>query len=85
MNAPKAPYISTVHYHIRRSSSPLLDWQAFETPEEAEAVAKNLVRGGETYTIELAAVDCKRCLQAFEEALRRQAAHNDAKKKARIF
>jgi hypothetical protein len=40
------------HYHIRWSGKDLLDWQRFNTPEEAKARARQLVRLGETYTIE---------------------------------
>lgn len=40
------------HYHIRWSGKSLLDWQRFDTPEEAKASARKLVRHGETYTIE---------------------------------
>lgn len=38
------------HYHIRWSSSKL-DWQIFNTQEEAEAAAKELVLPNERYTI----------------------------------
>ena len=40
------------HYHIRWSGKELLDWQRFSTPEEARTRARQLVRLGETYTIE---------------------------------
>lgn len=40
------------HYHIRWSGKELLDWQRFNTPAEAKASARQLVRLGETYTIE---------------------------------
>lgn len=77
----KAAYALKFHYHIRWSTSTLLDWQAFDRLTEAEAVAKHLVRGDETYTIEAFGADCKRCL--FEDSLRRNAAYDDARK-ARI-
>ena len=40
------------HYHIRWSGNVQLDWERFDTPAEAEAAAKQLLRHGETYTIE---------------------------------
>jgi hypothetical protein len=48
------------HYHIRWSESKL-DWDIFDTPEEAEAAAKQLVLPNETYTIEQFDGDCPRC------------------------
>lgn len=77
----KAAYTVKFHYHICWSGSSL-DWQAFDSSTEAEAVAKQLVLGDETYTIEAIGGGCKRCLQAFVEALMRQAAYDDAKKNA---
>lgn len=79
----EAAYTLKVHYHIRWSGSSL-DWQAFDSFKEAEAAAKQLVRGDEIYTIEAVGGGCKRCLQAFEEALMRQAAYDDAKKNAHV-
>ena len=52
-----------MHYHIRWSDSKL-DWKAFSTREEAEQTARQLVRLGETFTLEL--VDdgtCVACLK----------------------
>ena len=49
------------HYHIRWSGKELLDWQRFSTPEEAKARARQLVRQGETYTIEEHDETCSRC------------------------
>jgi hypothetical protein len=74
----KPAYPLKVHYHIRWSTSTLLDWQAFSRLTEAEAVAKHLVRGDETYSIEAFGADCKRCL--FEDSLRRNAAYNNARR-----
>jgi hypothetical protein len=49
------------HYHIRWLGKVLLDWQRFSTPEEAKASARQLVRQGETYTIEEHDETCPRC------------------------
>jgi len=49
------------HYHIRWSGNVPLDWQRFDTPAEAVAGAKQLVRFGETYTIEEHDASCSRC------------------------
>jgi hypothetical protein len=49
------------HYHIRWSGQALLDWQCFSTPEEAKASARQLVRQGETYSIEEHDETCPRC------------------------
>jgi hypothetical protein len=38
-----------------------LDWQRFDTPEEAENSAKFLVRRGESYTIVELNGTCERC------------------------
>jgi hypothetical protein len=50
------------HYHIRWSSS-ALDWEAYGSARLAEASAKNLVRHGESFTIEQFGSDCERCHQ----------------------
>jgi len=49
------------HYHIRWSGKALLDWQRFSAPEEAKASARQLVRQGETYSIEEHDETCPRC------------------------
>jgi hypothetical protein len=52
---------NTLHYHIRWSSASLY-WQRFKT--HAEAVrATQLMRPGESYTIEELDADCSRCLE----------------------
>jgi hypothetical protein len=51
------------HYHIRWSSRPILDWEPFQTRAEAEAVATQLVRDGETYDIEEFDEACARCAE----------------------
>ena len=50
------------HYHIRWADSKI-DWQAFQTKEEAVAEAERLKRLNETYTIEERNGDCERCLR----------------------
>ena len=54
------------HYHIRWSSKEVLDWEAFDTRVEVEASAKQLVRPGETYSIEEQDETCPRCRTAME-------------------
>jgi hypothetical protein len=49
-----------VHYHIRWSSSKI-DWQVFNTEQEAQIQAANLVRPGETYTIDKFGEECPQC------------------------
>lgn len=52
-----------MHYHIRWSDSKL-DWERFSTPQEAERAAKQLVRPGETFTVEHVDDDtCVLCLE----------------------
>jgi hypothetical protein len=46
ITSPKA------HFHILWSTSTQLDWQSFETIEQAEERAEELLGQGETYTIE---------------------------------
>jgi hypothetical protein len=48
------------HFHIRWSNS-TFDWQIFNTREEAEALAKELVLPNEQYTIEQFDGDCPQC------------------------
>ena len=52
-----------MHYHIRWShpKNSRLDWQVFDTPEEARAEAEQLVRPGESYSVEKFENDCPRC------------------------
>lgn len=53
------------HYHIRWSTKEVLDWEAFDSRAEAETSAQQLVRLGETYTIEERDEDCPRCWKSF--------------------
>jgi regulation of enolase protein 1 (concanavalin A-like superfamily) len=58
-----------MHYHIRWSGSKL-DWERFSTHQEAEQVARQLTRPGETFTIEH--VDdktCRQCLKIYKTGL----------------
>jgi len=49
-----------VHYHICWSDSKI-DWQVFNTLEDAEIEAARLVRPGETYTIDKFGEECPQC------------------------
>lgn len=53
------------HYHIHWSTKEILDWEAFDSSAEAETSAQQLVRPGETYTIEERAENCPRCWKSF--------------------
>ena len=50
------------HYHIRWDNSKV-DWEAFQTEEEAKAAAERLKRTDENYVIEKLNGDCQRCNQ----------------------
>lgn len=54
------------HYHIRWSGKDILDWERFGSRTEAEVRARELVRRGETYTIEEYDRSCPRCPDVFE-------------------
>jgi hypothetical protein len=56
--------IETRHYHIHWSGIARLDWEPFRTAAEAEASARQLLREGETYTIEEMDSSCARCSRA---------------------
>jgi hypothetical protein len=58
------------HYHIRWSSSGL-DWEAFVFEQEADDSAKEVVRPGETYTIEQFNGDCLQCAALLARTSRR--------------
>ena len=49
-----------IHYHIRWADSKL-DWEVFQTEEQARASAEALKRPGENYGIEKADGDCQQC------------------------
>lgn len=54
------------HYHIRCSRKDALDWERFGSRAEAESRAGELVRSGETYTIEEYDQSCARCRDVFK-------------------
>jgi hypothetical protein len=64
----------TIHYHIRWSQIPLLDFESFNTRVDAEAGAQVLARPGETYTIEEQGDGCQRCRDAAKEKSERDVA-----------
>src|SRR5262245_40256332 len=49
------------HFHIQWSSKDHLDWEAFNSIEEARIVAEGLARPGETYAISPAGDGCASC------------------------
>jgi|KBSMisStandDraft_5_1062788.scaffolds.fasta_scaffold1985135_1 hypothetical protein len=51
-----------IHYHIRWADSKI-DWQVFQTKDEAVAEAEHLKRPNESYHIEERDGNCERCLQ----------------------
>jgi hypothetical protein len=53
--------VNHFHIHWTRAHESKLDWDIFNTPEEAEAAAKQLVLPHETYVIEQFDGDCPRC------------------------
>ena len=57
----EGPVSHKTHFHIRWSSTSRLDWKPFPTREEAEELAKILVRPDETYAIEELNGNCSRC------------------------
>ena len=50
-----------IHFHIRWSGEAALDWQGFQSRDEAEACAKDIVRPSESFTIEEFDESCLRC------------------------
>jgi len=59
------PYL--FHYHIRWSQIATLDWECFTGRADADASAKQLLRQGETYTIEQHDQACLRCRYAMNQ------------------
>lgn len=58
------------HYHIRWSSKPELDWERHDSYSTAEKSANQLLREGETYTIEEHDDGCQRCRAALKRPSR---------------
>ena len=56
------------HFHILWANSNL-DWEPFQTEEEAKAAAEQLKRPGENYGIEKGGGDCPRCAEFMSNAL----------------
>lgn len=61
------------HFHIRWDSGQL-DWEPFNSPDEAEERAKQIVPSRETYSIEQFAQPCDHC-KAWREKLLRAKSH----------
>jgi hypothetical protein len=61
--------IHQFHYHIRWSDKAILDYERFDTRAGAEAGAKQLVRPGESYTIEEHDGACPRCQDTLKAKL----------------
>lgn len=55
------------HYHIQWKDSKL-DWQAFQTEEEAETEAERLKRPGEKYAVVQRDGHCPRCAEIQRKA-----------------
>jgi hypothetical protein len=51
----------TSHFHIQWSSRDSLDWKRFATRTEANEFAQQLVRSGESFTIEQIFENCPIC------------------------
>jgi hypothetical protein len=52
-----------LHYHIRWTGKPVLDWACFATRAEAEKGARELVLPRETFTIEEHDESCAQCMK----------------------
>lgn len=56
------------HFHVRWGSLKM-DWEAFETEDEAKAQGERLKRPGESYVIEERDGDCQICKKLQSSAL----------------
>jgi hypothetical protein len=56
-----------LHYHIHWSGKSTLDWECFNTHEEAETSASQLALPGETYTIEEQGLSCPQCMKLIKK------------------
>jgi len=61
--AGHATHSSVNHYHIRWGNSKI-DWEAFQSEEEAKASAEQLKGPGETYTVDQCDSTCQMCTKA---------------------
>jgi hypothetical protein len=59
-----------LHYHIRWGDGKL-DWEAFQTEEEAKIAARELMRLDETYAIEQLDGGCLNCASIQSQSLSR--------------
>lgn len=73
----------SVHFHIKWTQIPLLDWERFNTGVEAEAAAKKLARTGETYTVEERGEGCQRCRDGRESEV--HARHHTTLSRTRVM
>jgi hypothetical protein len=60
-----------IHHHIRWSGGSL-DWTRFETIAEAKEAAQELVKPGETYSIESFNETCSQCLRLVDRITRKE-------------
>jgi hypothetical protein len=51
----------SIHFHIRWTDSEKLDWERFNSREDAEVSAEQLMRPGESYEIEEFDDSCAEC------------------------
>ena len=57
-----------MHIHIRWEGVKRLDWEPFETREQAESRAKELVHPGESFVVEEHGKSCIRCASKLSAA-----------------
>jgi hypothetical protein len=60
---------NATHFHIHWSGKETLDWEPFNTREEAERRAAEIVQRDEEYTVEEHGQDCPQCNEWFEQKL----------------
>lgn len=52
---------SETHFHIRWLPSDSLDWERFNSREDAEVRARELASPGESYVLDEFGANCERC------------------------
>ena len=52
---------SAIHYHVRWSSDPYLDWKSLSTREEAVKLAMRIKKPNESYIVVERDDKCERC------------------------